>query len=253
MAIARLHGVELHVQTLGAGPCVAMVHGLMLGSMATWYFSAAAALRDRCRVVLYDLRGHGKSERATSGYDLGTQLGDLHAVLDHAGAAETALVGHSYGGLIALHYALAHPERVRQLVLVDVPLPAARMAGFHDDAAPDPDALLAMLPAPLRAAVLGGRRQAVKLVSNLAFLYAQTTLIADVRAAGDVADDALATLSCPTLCIVGRDSDCLPAGERIARLAPDARLALVPGGHQVPLEAADAMTRLISEFVPWRS
>ena len=74
MPVSTRNGVRLHWQELGSGPPLVMLHGLLVGSLATWYFTAAPALAARGHVVLYDLRGHGLSERAPSGYDVATQI-----------------------------------------------------------------------------------------------------------------------------------------------------------------------------------
>lgn len=106
------------------------MHGLVFGSIATWYFTAAAKLATRFNVVMYDQRGHGKSDLTASGYDLNTLASDLEGVVDHyrqsSDVSGFALVGHSYGALVALTYALRFPARVSRLVLIDAPLPASR-------------------------------------------------------------------------------------------------------------------------------
>lgn len=83
MSFEIRNGVTLHIERLGeTGSPVVMLHGLFVGSMASWYFTAAPALAESNRVLLYDLRGHGKSERARSGYDVRTMTADLEAVAD---------------------------------------------------------------------------------------------------------------------------------------------------------------------------
>jgi pimeloyl-ACP methyl ester carboxylesterase len=128
-------GVKLHTDSMGSGPLLVMCHGLITANLATWYFSAAPALARHYRVVLYDLRGHGKSAMAPDGYDVETMTRDLERVIDayrpqcrttgSTGSGKIALVGHSYGALIALNYALRHPRGVARLALIDAPLPAA--------------------------------------------------------------------------------------------------------------------------------
>ncbi|MGH7285457.1 MAG: alpha/beta fold hydrolase, partial [Polyangiaceae bacterium] len=60
MSLETRNGVALHVQRLGEnGSPVVMLHGLFVGSMASWYFTAAPALAEKHRVLLYDLRGNG--------------------------------------------------------------------------------------------------------------------------------------------------------------------------------------------------
>jgi 3-oxoadipate enol-lactonase len=83
-------------------------------------------LRDRYRVIGYDLRGFGRSARPAQPF---TRLGDLRALLDHFGIERAVAVGHSGGGGTALGLALHYPDRVRGLTLIapgihDYPWPA---------------------------------------------------------------------------------------------------------------------------------
>src|SRR5262249_52514537 len=71
-------------------------------------------------VVLYDLRGHGLSERPARGYAVADLVADLGALLDALALARpVALVGNSFGGTVALAFAAAHPARVARLALID--------------------------------------------------------------------------------------------------------------------------------------
>jgi pimeloyl-ACP methyl ester carboxylesterase len=232
MPLATHHGVTFHVQELGSGPTVVMLHGLLVGSMATWYFTAAPHLAVRRRVVLFDLRGHGKSERVKTGYDVATMAGDLEAI---AGGPAT-LVGHSYGAVVALHYALKHPEKVHKLVLVEAPLPPSRLEELDAFLGKRPDEMAESLPSVLKDALGRKGRQATRFVESLRFLVSETSLMADLRKATDIPDDALRALKVPTLLLYGTESSCRPVGERLARGLPDARLTLLEGGHFLPIE-----------------
>jgi pimeloyl-ACP methyl ester carboxylesterase len=105
----------------GRGPTIALVHGL--GSSREHWLPVARLLARRNRVELIDLPGHGDAvmpapfslERVTAALD-----GSLADLGD--GAGPVVLVGHSLGGLVAASEALAHPERVRALVLVETAL-----------------------------------------------------------------------------------------------------------------------------------
>jgi len=242
--------VNLHSVVLGEGPPVALIHGLLLGSLAQWYFGLGPALSPSHRVLLYDLRGHGLSEPTPSGYDLGTLADDLTRLLaTHALPAPVDLVGHSYGGLVALRYALRNPGAVRRLVLVDVPLPPGDGDLLAQATTATPEALLDLLPAAVRDEVLAGRRRARRLVERIRALVQDTTLLADLAAEPEIDDDALAGLAMPTLCIVGERSRCRPAADRLVRVLPDARLAVVPGGHFVPVEAPAELTAATVGFL----
>jgi pimeloyl-ACP methyl ester carboxylesterase len=248
MSLVAANGLTFHVQELGAGPPVVMLHGLLIGSMASWYFTAAPALARSHRVRLFDLRGHGRSERAPRGYDARTMAADLAALAaDLDGPID--VVGHSWGGLVALRFALDYPARVRRLAIVEAPLPPSRFAedtGFLDQA---PEQMLAALPQPVRDAIAGGRRQATNLLASLRFLAEGSTLLADLRAEPDLDDAELATLARPVLLVYGDRSACRATGDRLARVLPDARLCVLPGGHYLHLDARAALTAALEEHL----
>jgi pimeloyl-ACP methyl ester carboxylesterase len=242
-------GLAFHVQELGAGPPVVMLHGLLVGSMASWYFTAAPVVAESHRVRLYDLRGHGKSARAKTGYDIPTMAADLASLAASFSPGPFALVGHSYGASIALHFALKSPSRVSKLVLVDAPLPASRLDELEAFLGRSPDAMVESLPTALQDALARKGRQATRFVEGLRFLTSESSLFADLRRAEDIPDDVLATLRCPVLCIYGTQSSCRPVGERVARVVPGARLLLLEGGHFLPVEAPKALGVHIKEFL----
>ena len=249
MPIASRNGIAFHLQELGEhGPPVVMLHGLLVGSLATWYFTTAPALANTHRVLLYDLRGHGKSERAKTGYDLATMQADLGAVIDAFTDEPVILVGHSFGAVVALRFALAHPARVAKLVIVEAPLPPSNLAELDSFLGQKPEAMAAALPEALRDAVGRKGRQAAKLVESLRFLATESSLFADLGQAEDIDDATLATLRCPLLSVYGSRSSCLAVGRRVGRLIPHAKSVELDGGHFLPVEAAGALSAAILEF-----
>ncbi len=245
MPIATRNGLALHLQELGAGPPVVMVHGLLLASLATWYFTAAPALARTHHVALYDLRGHGLSERAREGYDTRTMARDLEAVASSFTRQPFTLVGHSYGAVIALRFALDHPDQVNKLVLVEAPLPPSQIDELDIFLGMGRGAIADALPAWL------GRsgRLAAKLTAQIRFLSTETTLFDDLRREADVDDAELATLRPPLLCVYGTRSSVRSVGQRLARVVPRAKLVELVGGHSLPAEAPAEVTRAITEFV----
>jgi pimeloyl-ACP methyl ester carboxylesterase len=110
--------VELAIWRAGEGPDpVVCLHGITAQHRA---FNAAARHLGPTRgLVGVDLRGRGDSDKPDSGYALATHASDVVRVLDHLGLENAVILGHSMGAFVALKTALAYPDRVRALVLLD--------------------------------------------------------------------------------------------------------------------------------------
>ena len=119
----ELNGARLHFtvrgQSTGGAPPVVFLHGGPGQGSAHFEGLAGAHMERRLRMVWLDQRGSGLSERPASGdYALPTLVEDIEALRRHLGVERIALIGQSFGGLLALEYAARHPERVSHLVFV---------------------------------------------------------------------------------------------------------------------------------------
>jgi pimeloyl-ACP methyl ester carboxylesterase len=258
-------GVRFHVQEIGSGdPLVVMVHGLVIDTLASWYTMAAAALRPYASVLLYDLRGHGLSERTPSGYALADSVLDLEAILHEVGAAgrPTIVAGNSYGGRIALGLAARAPELVDGVVVVDTEIsrPARlietlerlreieelpfsqRMAAgralwedWLDSSREENGELGADVTHALKLArtrMFQRRRPAGQRVRDLL----HSTSFVDELAADPGLDEAeLASIACPVVGVYGERSGTRGNGERLAQVVPRCTLEIVPGAAHVLL------------------
>ena len=99
------------------GPTLVCIHGLTANH--TCWASVADVLSPTYRLIAYDLRGRGESDKPEQGYSLAVHNEDLAGLLDHFGLEKAVLIGHSLGAHIALRFAATRPERVAGLVLVD--------------------------------------------------------------------------------------------------------------------------------------
>ena len=109
---------EIHYRDWGgSGQAVALVHGLA-SNCRIWDF-VAPILSRRFRVVALDQRGHGRSFKPDDGYDFASVVADLAAFIDAVGLSRPIIAGHSWGGDVALEYAVAHPRKTGGLVFVD--------------------------------------------------------------------------------------------------------------------------------------
>lgn len=130
MPKAALGGHSIHYQQIGRGPDVVLIHGLFC-NIAFWWFTVAAPLSEHCRVTALDLRGHGLSALPTRGYRAVDLAEDVTALMAHLGLGSAHLVGHSFGGAVALAVAVRHPELVSRLTLADAWVPSLqRSAAF---------------------------------------------------------------------------------------------------------------------------
>lgn len=279
MAFCNRGGARLAYQQLGEGPDVVLVHGLAT-SRAFWYADLAQILKADYRVTLFDLRGHGYSERAANGYTATDMAGDLAGIMDELDIDRARLVGHSYGGGVALEYALARPERVQRLAVLDTKInrlqPTQRLADSphlsaferaveHADArdwAAESQLGLAYLETAARLCVAGrmpdtrdvytpfgqgrsGRRAARQYLA----LIDETSAAADFVASG--ADrTALAALDVPLLLAYGEYSHCLPSARAMAALQPEARCVTIAGaGHFFPASHGDRLADVLCPFL----
>ena len=111
-------GTRLRLIDTGTGPAVVFIHGFG-ASLYSWRRQLAPVLQAGHRVVAFDNAGFGFSAAPAAGYDNASYTAVLLALLDSLGIPDAVLVGHSMGGQIAAEVALAAPQRVRGLVLLD--------------------------------------------------------------------------------------------------------------------------------------
>ncbi|MEM7767921.1 MAG: alpha/beta hydrolase [Pseudomonadota bacterium] len=113
-----VQGHDVHVLTAGAaGPPVLMIHGASANARE-YSWTLAPLLADDHRIFMPDRPGHGYSERPADAYRLGVQARQMAGVLEALAPDEPAIVvGHSFGGAVALRVALDYPDRVKALVL----------------------------------------------------------------------------------------------------------------------------------------
>lgn len=116
-------GVKIHYVTMGEGPVILFVHGFP----DFWYSwrEQMVGLSDQFKVAALDLRGYNKSDKpeGISNYAMPLLLGDVGAVVDDLGVEQVNLTGHDWGGAIAWYFAMGNPERVKNLVILNLTHP----------------------------------------------------------------------------------------------------------------------------------
>jgi 3-oxoadipate enol-lactonase len=119
MPTVHINGIDTWYDTLGDGPLIALNHGWR-GPSADWQPNVLT-LRERHRLLLYDVRGQGKTTAPEDldCYTMPQYAADLRALLDTLEIEQAHILGVSQGGMIAAQFACDYPERSRSLVISD--------------------------------------------------------------------------------------------------------------------------------------
>ncbi len=250
-----LDGDEVYVEIAGAAdaPVVVLGHGAG-GNHAIWYQQVPRFARE-FRVLTWDQRGFGASTNRHGRAHPRTATSDLAAILDHLGIERAHVVGQSLGGWAALGLLIAHPERVRSLVLADslggIPVDGwtkrRELTGGARDGFGDPSALSVgfCTEDPQRARLyqlLGAwRRDPGASTADLFRGVGETTF----------SDTQLAAIRCPTLFIVGDEDELFPPAwiRNAAARVPGSRVEVVErAGHSPYFERPDVWNDLVERF-----
>ena len=274
----------LFCRDVGDGPPIVVLHGGPDFDHC-YFLPELDRLADAFRLIYYDQRGRGRSADGVRPEDvtLASELDDLDRVRSHFGLESITVLGHSWGGVVAMAYAIRHPDRVSHLILMDTgPASADDWRVLREElvrrrdprdqeemkaiAATDAYArgdlsaeaeyyrrhfrmtlrqpeLLEALVARLRANFTPDGVVLARAIEHR--LYDGTS-----RAEGWSLFPALRELDLPTLLLHG-EYDFIPVdlAERIAEAVPGARLSLLPGcGHFTFLEAPEPVFAEISRF-----
>ena len=123
-----LHYLQIECKQSTCAEHLVMIHGLA-ATMAFWYLQHAENYAKKFNVILYDLRGHGRSKKTDNGYSPQNLAEDLKLLLDNLELEKVHLVAHSLGGVVAMNFACRHPERVLSLVIADTQISLVRNSG----------------------------------------------------------------------------------------------------------------------------
>ena len=134
-------GVELHYDVTGTGAPLVLVHGW--NQTAALFERQVAGLSDRFKVITFDLRGHGESERPDHGYRIARYAMDLRCVIDEAAGSPAHVLGHSMGCCVLWSYFdLFAGDGIDRAVFVDMMTHPIANPAFGDQEVADYGAIL---------------------------------------------------------------------------------------------------------------
>lgn len=244
----------------GDGPPLLLIHGL--GYAGSWGWGPVLEpLARTFRVIRYDNRGIGGSDRPPGPYTARMMAEDAVSVLDETGVARAHVVGTSLGGMIAQELALAHPERVERLVL-------ACTSPGGPNAVPMPEKTVRLITQPLdlppderfrvfvRNALSEPYDEAmVEEIREHRMAEAQPLEAWQAQAAAGVGHDAfdrVGEIAAPTLVVTGTADEVVDArnSDLLAERIPGARLERFEGaGHLFFWQEPERFVALLEDFL----
>ncbi|OGN93027.1 MAG: hypothetical protein A2Z75_07955 [Chloroflexi bacterium RBG_13_50_10] len=265
MPKANVGDINIYYEVHGDGETLALVMGL--GGGLPWVFRQIQALSQQYQVLAFDNRGTGGSDAPDIPYTMEMMAGDLAGLLEAVGVKNAHIFGISMGGMIAQHFALLYPQKVKSLIL------GATTCGGTRRIMPDMEAIKVLfdmegmqkLPPEERA------KQTLPFVFSRAFLHNNQDVIEQLleKMVGHISPqhgymrqveavvghdtyERLPEIKVPTLVIAG-DADKLVPVENsrlIASRIPNAELVILEKmGHGFNIEAADTVNDAVLRFI----
>ena len=257
MSYFRNGDCKLHYEEYGQGSPVLLLHGL--GSSTRDWEHQKAALAARHKIILMDLRGHGRSDRPNEQYSIAGFAEDVLALLDHLKLQQVHLVGISMGGMTAFQLAVEHPQRLLSLSIVNSS-PEVRMHNLKSalqisqrwlfSQLMSMDAIGKMVsqklfPKPEQAALREKTVERWRFNDKRAYLASLNAII------GWSVRDKLGLITCPTL-VITADQDYTPVAEKQAYVdqLPNAQLLVIADSHHAtPIDQAQRFNQALLDFL----
>lgn len=242
-------GVNLYYEVRGEGPALLLSHGYSATSQM-WRDQVATLSRSH-KVIIWDMRGHGRSDSPNdqSEYTHEKSVEDMAALLDVVGVERAIVAGLSLGGYMSLAFHLAHPERVRALIIIDTG------PGFRsDDARQRWNAYALEVLSKLKAEGLSYLSSTTKERSTSSHRSADGLMRAALgmltqRDAGVI--KSLPNIKVPTLIVVGEnDVPFHKAAEYMSEKITNATKIVIPdAGHAVNIDQPVLFNKAVCDFL----
>lgn len=248
-------GTRIRYMDIGSGAPVVLIHGFSVNAEMNWGM-IIPQLSPEFRVIAFDHRGHGKSEKPHGADDYGLRMvRDVENLLDHLGLERAHIVGYSMGGAIAAKFLTMHPDRVSSAVLGGFGWTELR---HPQSRAPLADALEAVADtggsiSHVILKTLGLRDTTAIGAQGRAALDANDprALAAVMRAIDELAvtREVLRANYVPTLVLIGERDVYRQGTDSLAAVKPNAELEILPGASHITALQDPGFTRAILDFL----
>ncbi|RJX81197.1 alpha/beta fold hydrolase [Pseudomonas sp. LS-2] len=250
-------GCSLHYEEYGRGAPVLLVHGL--GSSCQDWEYQIPALAAQYRVIVVDVRGHGRSDKPRERYSIPGFSADIEALLEHLQSGPVHLVGLSMGGMIGFQLAVDQPQLLKSLTIVNS-APEVKIKSFGDFRQFAKRWLLArvfsmetigkglgknLFPDPEQAELRHKIARRWARNEKHAYLASFSAIV------GWGVQEKLSRIACPTLVVTAKyDYTPVALKEAYVRLIHEARLVVIEDSrHATPLDQPEEFNRILLEFV----
>ena len=244
-------GVKIHYLDEGRGTPVLMIHGFGSSADEHWVKTGMVErLARRWRLIAYDARGHGHSDKPHDAglYGLANMRADAVGLLDHLKIARARMMGYSMGSRTTLELLMSHPQRLSAAVLGgfgqggQIVTPGQRHRIAAALLAEDPAVIDDVLARRFRR---GAERNGKDLRALAACIAAEET----TDAASTIDYAALARVAAPVLIATG-DKDVIAGDPRpLAGWFRDARVVLLEGGEHTTVPASPRFHQAVEDFL----
>ncbi|GAA4729773.1 alpha/beta hydrolase [Nocardioides endophyticus] len=273
LQFVTIHGHRRAYVRAGTGPVVLLLHGL--GCDHTTWDPVIESLSRRYTVIAPDLLGHGESDKPRADYSVGGYANGMRDLLTVLGIDKVTVIGHSFGGGVAMQFAYQFPERTERLMLVSSgglgpevspAIRAITTPGFHE--------VMGVLTLPgVRHVGIAGMRalstlgwKSTRDLDEVAAVFdtfkdpaARHAIRHVVRAVVDwhgqivtMSDRAYLTEEMALWVVWGRDDRVIPVrhASLAARFAPSARVEVIPdAGHFPHKDHPHRFSRIVHDFI----
>lgn len=268
-----VHGHRRAYVRMGSGPAVLLLHGL--GCDHTTWGPVMESLARTHTVIAPDLLGHGESDKPRADYSVGGYANGMRDLLTMLGIDNVTVVGHSFGGGVAMQFAYQYPERTERLVLVgsgglgpevSPAIRAITTPGFHQ--------VMAVLAAPglrhlttttlrmlarTRVSQLRDLGEVADIYDSFKDPHTRAAIRHVVRAVVDwkgqivtMSDRAYLTEAMPMCVVWGADDLVIPVAHasNASALAPTARIEIIPNaGHFPHKDHPERFVKIVRDFM----
>jgi len=265
MSTAKVGDINIYYEIHGEGEPLVLIYGYV-GHSELW-FRQIPVLSKKYRVIAFDNRGVGRSDKPDIPYTMEMMAGDIAGLLDIIGVDAAHIFGISMGGMIAQHFVLSHPQRVISLIL------GCTYCGGVHSIQPGPESMAALFDFERMKKMTPEEvvRQAMPFCYSQKFIEENPDIVdkrvakqleyptpahGATRQAGAIIGhdtyELLPKIKLPTLVIAGDDDRLIPIENSriLASRIPEAELVILKGvGHEFFIEDAEEVNKTILDFL----